>query len=36
MARTTRKQQTRYDLKVSKRDLLPSIRKNVRPLEKAG
>jgi len=28
--------QTRYDLKISKRDLLPSIRKNVRPLEKVG
>ena len=25
--------QTRYDLKVSKRDLLPAIEKNVRPLQ---
>jgi antitoxin HigA-1 len=27
--------QARYDLKVSKRDLLPAIQKNVRPLESA-
>jgi addiction module HigA family antidote len=28
--------QTRYDLKISKRDLLPSIEKNVRPLQAAS
>ena len=28
--------QTRYDLKVSKRDLLPKIEKNVRPLQKVS
>jgi addiction module HigA family antidote len=28
--------QTRYDLKVSKRDLLPAIEKNVRPLQKVS
>ena len=28
--------QKRYDLKISKRDLLPTIQKQVRPLEKAA
>ncbi len=28
--------QTRYDLKVSKRDLLPAIEKNVRPLQEVS
>jgi antitoxin HigA-1 len=28
--------QTRYDLKISKRDLLPAIEKNVRPLQAAS
>jgi len=28
--------QARYDLKISKRDLLPSLEKKIRPLEKVG
>ncbi len=28
--------QTRYDLKISKRDLLPTIAKNIRPLQEAS